>query len=278
METDMHRVIRTQDLSDDHAQYFVYQTLRALKAIHSADVIHRDLKPSNLLLNANCDLKVCDFGLARSVQTAEPSGTETGFMTEYVATRWYRAPEIMLTFKQYTKVRSILINTSFELKIFSGYWYLVGRMHLGGDVVWEATISGTRLSSSVDADTWYSWYTHIGWILRHYNASVKRLHPRVAFQEAPAFRSVIPRCKSRGCGLFDQDIGNHFKYPIGACADLGYLLDIWSQEAHNRRGGTRTPIPWILCTFGASMFAYIWSNLLPFYYSMTPMMNPLHPL
>lgn len=104
METDMHRVIRTQDLSDDHAQYFVYQTLRALKALHSADVIHRDLKPSNLLLNANCDLKVCDFGLARSVRTAEPSGTETGFMTEYVATRWYRAPEIMLTFKQYTKV------------------------------------------------------------------------------------------------------------------------------------------------------------------------------
>jgi mitogen-activated protein kinase 1/3 len=80
METDMHRVIRTQDLSDDHAQYFVYQTLRALKAIHSADVIHRDLKPSNLLLNSNCDLKVADFGLARSVKTAEPGGV-TGFMT-----------------------------------------------------------------------------------------------------------------------------------------------------------------------------------------------------
>ncbi|KAJ2925247.1 hypothetical protein H1R20_g11807, partial [Candolleomyces eurysporus] len=60
METDMHRVIRTQDLSDDHAQYFIYQTLRALKALHSADVIHRDLKPSNLLLNANCDLKAID--------------------------------------------------------------------------------------------------------------------------------------------------------------------------------------------------------------------------
>lgn len=58
METDMHRVIRTQDLSDDHCQYFTYQTLRALKAMHSANVLHRDLKPSNLLLNANCDLKV----------------------------------------------------------------------------------------------------------------------------------------------------------------------------------------------------------------------------
>ncbi|KAL8292543.1 hypothetical protein RQP46_001155 [Phenoliferia psychrophenolica] len=106
METDLHRVIRTQNLSDDHAN-FTYQTLRAIKALHSADVIHRDLKPSNLLLNANCDLKVCDFGLARSTQTAEPNGGETGFMTEYVATRWYRAPEIMLTFKQYTKAIDI---------------------------------------------------------------------------------------------------------------------------------------------------------------------------
>lgn len=95
METDMHRVIRTQELSDDHCQYFVYQTLRGLKALHSAQVLHRDLKPSNLLLNANCDLKICDFGLARSAVQPEAEGP--GFMTEYVATRWYRAPEIMLT-------------------------------------------------------------------------------------------------------------------------------------------------------------------------------------
>lgn len=104
METDMHRVIRTQDLSDDHCQYFIYQTLRALKAMHSANVLHRDLKPSNLLLNANCDLKVCDFGLARSAASTEDN---SGFMTEYVATRWYRAPEIMLTFKEYTKAIDI---------------------------------------------------------------------------------------------------------------------------------------------------------------------------
>jgi mitogen-activated protein kinase 1/3 len=85
-------------------QYFIYQTLRALKSIHSADIVHRDLKPANLLLNANCDLKVCDFGLARSVKTSVPGGKEVGLMTEYVATRWYRAPEIMLSFKMYTKV------------------------------------------------------------------------------------------------------------------------------------------------------------------------------
>ena len=101
METDMHRVIRTQELSNDHCQYFVYQMLRGIKALHSAGVLHRDLKPSNLLLNANCDLKICDFGLARSAQ--QPMLDGKAFLTEYVATRWYRAPEIMLSFREYTK-------------------------------------------------------------------------------------------------------------------------------------------------------------------------------
>lgn len=145
METDMHRVIRTQDLSDDHAQYFIYQTLRALKALHSADVIHRDLKPSNLLLNANCDLKVCDFGLARSVKTAEPNGTETGFMTEYVATRWYRAPEIMLTFKQYTKVWASASSAQHPL---SETTFLSCRLSTSGPSVafWRRCCQGNRSS------------------------------------------------------------------------------------------------------------------------------------
>lgn len=135
METDMHRVIRTQDLSDDHCQYFIYQTLRALKAMHSANVLHRDLKPSNLLLNANCDLKVCDFGLARSAASTEDN---SGFMTEYVATRWYRAPEIMLTFKEYTKaidvwsVGCILAEMLSGKPLFPGKdcTHPAGRLHL----------------------------------------------------------------------------------------------------------------------------------------------------
>jgi len=66
METDLHRVIYSrQDLSDDHIQYFIYQILRGLLFMHSANVIHRDIKPSNLLLNKACDLQICDLGLAR---------------------------------------------------------------------------------------------------------------------------------------------------------------------------------------------------------------------
>ena len=68
MESDLERIIRSkQVLTNQHFQYFLYQILRALKYIHSANVLHRDLKPSNLLVNANCDLAVCDFGLSRCV-------------------------------------------------------------------------------------------------------------------------------------------------------------------------------------------------------------------
>lgn len=58
METDLYKLLKSQHLSNDHICYFLYQILRGLKYIHSANVLHRDLKPSNLLLNTTCDLKV----------------------------------------------------------------------------------------------------------------------------------------------------------------------------------------------------------------------------
>lgn len=63
--------------------------------MHSVNILHRDLKPGNLLINANCDLKICDFGLART------NNGKDQFMTEYVVTRWYRAPELLLCCDNY---------------------------------------------------------------------------------------------------------------------------------------------------------------------------------
>ncbi|XP_072959637.1 mitogen-activated protein kinase 10-like [Typha angustifolia] len=96
MESDLHQVIKANDdLTKEHYQFFLYQMLRALKYIHTANVYHRDLKPKNILANANCKLKICDFGLARVAFTDTPT---TIFWTDYVATRWYRAPELCGSF------------------------------------------------------------------------------------------------------------------------------------------------------------------------------------
>ncbi|KAG2393992.1 hypothetical protein C9374_003756 [Naegleria lovaniensis] len=95
MDTDLYQVIKSkQELSTEHIQYFAYQILRGLKYIHSSNVLHRDLKPSNILVNENCDVKICDLGLARGFD-------DHSEMTEYVVTRWYRAPELVLMCKEY---------------------------------------------------------------------------------------------------------------------------------------------------------------------------------
>eukprot|EP00929_Paragymnodinium_shiwhaense_P002800 TRINITY_DN103093_c0_g1_i1.p1 TRINITY_DN103093_c0_g1~~TRINITY_DN103093_c0_g1_i1.p1 ORF type:complete len:521 (-),score=75.24 TRINITY_DN103093_c0_g1_i1:609-2144(-) len=104
METDLSLVIKSQQsISSDVCMFFVYQVLRALKYIHSADVVHRDIKPRNLLVNSDCDLRICDFGLARHVPDGEHR--VAGCMaplTDYVCTRWYRAPELLCSWERYS--------------------------------------------------------------------------------------------------------------------------------------------------------------------------------
>lgn len=103
MESDLDRIISSnQPLTDQHYQYFLYQMLRGIKYLHTANVLHRDLKPPNLLVNANCDLSICDFGLARGVD-----GEYEEELTEYVVTRWYRAPELLCDSCYYGKTVDI---------------------------------------------------------------------------------------------------------------------------------------------------------------------------
>ena len=125
METDLHRVIYSrQELTDEHIQYFIYQILRGTLYFHSAKVIHRDLKPANILANKNCDLKICDFGLDhgklkdddKTVQNlidnpSQPIEYSNSIiyddtkreLNDRNISRWYRAPEAILSPESYDK-------------------------------------------------------------------------------------------------------------------------------------------------------------------------------
>jgi mitogen-activated protein kinase 1/3 len=99
MDSDLQKIIASkQELSDEHYQFILYQILRALYFLHSANIIHRDFKPSNVLINEDCTVKLCDFGMSRAIQEEENIS-----LTEYVVTRYYRAPEVMLSSHHYSK-------------------------------------------------------------------------------------------------------------------------------------------------------------------------------
>lgn len=95
-----HVLFLPMQLLEFHIQSFFYQILQGLKYTHSANIIHRDLKPGNILVDRHGTLKIADFGLARGI-TASPAASCP--ITNYVATRWYRAPELLLREKHYGK-------------------------------------------------------------------------------------------------------------------------------------------------------------------------------
>ncbi|KAG0690530.1 hypothetical protein C6P40_002519 [Pichia californica] len=106
---DLAKVIHSSvQFSEFHIKSFFYQICCGVKYIHSADVIHRDLKPGNILITAQGLLKICDFGLARGINEKYMNRNHrSSHITNYVATRWYRAPELILTRKSYGKAVDI---------------------------------------------------------------------------------------------------------------------------------------------------------------------------
>ncbi|EGF77722.1 hypothetical protein BATDEDRAFT_30646 [Batrachochytrium dendrobatidis JAM81] len=119
--TDLQRLLSVKKLEPQYIQYFAYQIFCGLKYVHSAGVVHRDLKPGNILINENCDLKICDFGLARVTES---------LMTGYVSTRYYRAPEIMLTWQRYDKAVDVWSTGCILAEMIHGMPLFSGKDHV----------------------------------------------------------------------------------------------------------------------------------------------------
>lgn len=130
-ETDLKKLIRSPTFLDhEQVRYLLYQAVVGIRYMHSANILHRDLKPANILINSDCSLKICDFGLSRSMtenttnlSVVEEEGTEVTSaklsmrklsegklqrnikrqLSGHVVTRWYRAPELILLDKNYDK-------------------------------------------------------------------------------------------------------------------------------------------------------------------------------
>lgn len=102
LPTDLDKVIRSGQVTAEHAMYFMHQLLQGLEFLSRCGIVHRDIKPANLLVDADCNLKICDLGLARTIGHAIQcryfgrSQSGDGSVTQHVATRWYRAPEVIL--------------------------------------------------------------------------------------------------------------------------------------------------------------------------------------
>ena len=179
--SDMQRIIFSDTpLSEDQQQWIMYQCLCGIKYMHSAGVLHRDLKPSNLLVDTEtCDVQICDFGLSRSVgflfllicfcvyceliypfyilfsnwynrgDITEEEG-EKKEQTEYVVTRWYRAPEIMLGYSTYDYAIDV-----WSLGCIFGE--ILGREALlpGGDYIEQLKLIVNLVGSPTEGDLWY---------------------------------------------------------------------------------------------------------------------------
>lgn len=181
MDTDLHHIIYSQQkLTDQHLQYLLFQLLSAVHYLESAKIVHRDLKPANILVNAACQLRICDFGLARALD--QQVNTDP---TIYVVTRWYRAPELLCGCTKYTSaidiwsVGCIFAEMLGRAALFPGKNYLDQLekiIHLRGSFS-ESDLASYQKNSTLDERTVK--------FLAHFPNT-----PKLPLREVPAFAQV----------------------------------------------------------------------------------------
>jgi len=188
MQVTLSRVIRKQKLQTIHYKFFLYQMLRGLKYIHSAGVIHRDLKPENILVNGeDCNLRITDFGLARGVCQDDEKGNP---LTEYVVTRWYRAPEIICSKKMYDEAVDLWSVGCIFAEFFLRKALFPGRSHLD-QLKLILLIRGTPKPGTLD---WVQDPDAKRWILRqkpNKGHDLSKLFPNIGAQALDLLEKML---------------------------------------------------------------------------------------
>lgn len=223
MQTDLHRLIGSrQVLTEEHHQFFLYQLLCGVHYLHSANLVHRDLKPSNILVNSDCELKICDFGMARGFASSD----ELDDLTDYVVTRWWRAPEVVLTPSKYTQavdlwsVGCILGELMKRVPIFRGKDHLdqLNRIF---------NVIGTP--SQVD--------------LQCLSPSAQRIVSRISVAPKQPWLSVCPMASPKAVEALDSMLKFPPDFRVNAEQALGlpYFQDYFRQEDLKE---AQSPIDW----------------------------------
>jgi mitogen-activated protein kinase 15 len=212
METDLYTVIRANILESIHKQFIMYQILKALKFIHSAGIIHRDLKPSNILINSEAYIKICDFGLARCVM-GDSNNDVT--MTDYVATRWYRAPEILLGSTKYSTQADMWSVGCIFSELFSGKPLFPGTSTL---TQINKVLVVTGKPSNED-------------ILSVQSDLAATMLETIVFNKTKSLKSLFPKCNSVELDLLSKLLifNPNKRYTIDQALEHPYVLEFHDQ-------------------------------------------------
>ena len=226
MECDLAAIIRSgQPLTDAHFQSFIYQILCGLKYIHSANVLHRDLKPGNLLVNADCELKICDFGLARgfSLDPEENAGYMTGRNQLKVLNIVKRA-DVTARIRRHKMVQSSR-NHAFLPVIHQSHRRVVCRLHPRRTPRRQAILQRSRLRRSTQSDPPLSWHTERDNACKDRIPKSPGICPQPPIHAQSTIPTTLPTRKSRRTRPSGQD------------------ARIRPESTHQRRRGTRAPLP-----------------------------------
>eukprot|EP00186_Timspurckia_oligopyrenoides_P003218 CAMPEP_0182447926 /NCGR_PEP_ID=MMETSP1172-20130603/21736_1 /TAXON_ID=708627 /ORGANISM="Timspurckia oligopyrenoides, Strain CCMP3278" /LENGTH=349 /DNA_ID=CAMNT_0024644575 /DNA_START=389 /DNA_END=1438 /DNA_ORIENTATION=+ len=169
-------------LAESNIRTWIYQILGALAFMHEHGIVHRDIKPENILLNETKTIcKLGDFGLARDIPTKARPGTE------YISTRWYRAPEVLLRAGQYSETIDVFAVGAVMAELFTGRPLFPGSDELD-QIQAICSVLGTIRTS-----TWKE-----GAALMH------RFNPKVIDVAPVSLKNVIPQASPAALELISD--------------------------------------------------------------------------